>query len=218
MLVGASLLSLPLFRANNVLQSLSKAGIDYWHIDVMDGNFVPNLALNAMWVQSIKEEYPSIPLDVHFMTTEKALQNVASSFLDTSPLWFSFHNESISLVDSWIQSCKKKGIQPGLAISPETSIDTLKPYLSSLSFVLLMSVEPGFGGQQFRKETYSKIEALQNLRARMSCSFRIQVDGGIQLEEAKQLQKLNVDMIVMGSYLVHHPHPSEVFQRLSELS
>ncbi len=218
MLIGASLLSMPLFGASKVLQSLYMAGIDYWHIDVMDGNFVPNLALNANWVQSIKEEYPSVPMDIHFMTTEKALQNVANSFVATSPLWISFHNESISMVDSWIQSCKKNGIQPGLAISPETSIDTLQPFLSSLSFVLLMSVEPGFGGQHFRKETYSKIEALQDIRTREGCSFRIQVDGGIQLEEAKQLQKLNVDMIVIGSYLVHHPNPSEVLQSLSELS
>ncbi|MDD4028887.1 MAG: ribulose-phosphate 3-epimerase [Caldisericia bacterium] len=217
MLIGASLLSLPLFSAHEVMHSLYTAGIDYWHIDVMDGNFVPNLALNSMCLQSIRTEYPSIPIDVHFMTTENAQHNLAPSFFAFSPTWFSFHIESVSAVNVWIQDCQQKGIRPGLALSPETPIQKLEPYLSSLSFVLLMSVQPGFGGQHFREDTYATIETLQKIRSQHQYSFQIQVDGGIQIKQAKQLKKMKVDRIVIGSFLVQHPNPSEVVQSISEI-
>jgi ribulose-phosphate 3-epimerase len=218
MLIGASLLSLPLFSAHVVMDSLCHAGIDYWHIDVMDGNFVPNLAFNPMWLQSIQKEYPSIPLDVHFMTTHIALMNVSPAFFSMSPTWFSIHVESESNAEQWVQSCQKQGIKAGLAISPETPMQTIEPYLPALDFVLLMSVNPGFGGQFFLQETFKRIETLQNLRIRHHSSFFIQVDGGIQEKEAIQLKKMNVDMIVIGSYLVCHSNPTDLLLRIAESS
>lgn len=218
MLIGASLLSLPLFSAHKVMGSLHSGGIDYWHIDVMDGNFVPNFAFNPMWLKMIQKEYPSIPFDVHFMTTHTALMNVSPIFASMSPTWFSIHIESEPNADQWIRFCQKQGIKAGLAISPETPISALEPYLSALDFVLVMSVKPGFGGQSFLQDTFNRIETLQNLRVRQSASFFIQVDGGIQEKEAIQLKKMNVDMIVIGSYLVHHANPSDVLRQIVESS
>jgi ribulose-phosphate 3-epimerase len=218
MLIGASLLSLPFFSAQAVMTSICRAGIDYWHIDVMDGNFVPNLAFNPVWLQAIQKEYPSIPLDVHFMTTHTALKNVSPAFFSMSPTWFSIHIESEPTAEQWIRSCQKQGIKAGLAISPETPIQTLEPYLSVLDFVLVMSVKPGFGGQSFLQETFNKIETLQNLRIRHQSSFFIQVDGGIQEKEAIQLKKMGVEMIVIGSYLVRSSNPTELLLRITESS
>ena len=201
MKIGASLLSIPVLSLNDKIINLLSSDIDYFHVDIMDGNFVPNLAYTPDWVNQIKVNHPNISIGLHFMTTETALQNLFPGFQACKPERMSFHYEAVNNPSYWITKIKNNNIKAGIAICPETPVEVIYPFLEIVSFVLVMSVKPGFGGQKFIEETYRRINKLVKIRKQNNLHFELQVDGGIQTQNAIQLIRNGVDLLVIGSYL-----------------
>ncbi len=200
--LGASLLSAHPFEIKNIAHELVESEIDFFHIDIMDGNFVPNIALNSSVCKALAADYPHIPLDVHFMTTSQGLSAIMPSFLEARPRWITFHVEMEKDLKPFFDLCISFDVAPGLAVNPDTSLDKLKPFLPYCEIVLLMSVPPGYGGQAFQQKTFERLEILNQWRKDASKSFKIEVDGGINLPIAKKLIEKGADMVVIGSQLV----------------
>ena len=216
--LGASLLSIPPFDLASDLNDLITKKIDFIHLDIMDANFVPNLAFNFETCNSIKGITKDLPLDVHFMVSNKALKALLPSFFKLNARWMTFHIEEHSAIAELFEECRSHGVQPGLAINPETDLSFLEPYLDQCEMILLMSVPPGYGGQTFNENTYQRVQALNSWRNKEKSSFLIEVDGGINLAIARNLQNLDADMIVIGSDLIKQSDKQSYIQRFHALS
>jgi ribulose-phosphate 3-epimerase len=215
--LGASILSVQSFFLYEKIYQLSKAGVNYFHIDIMDGNFVPNLSNPPSLYRDIYQSFPLLEYDLHFMVTEKALTKLIPVYLEYPPCYVTVHIEAITDVFSIARQVKEKGIKFGLAINPETDIHTIQEYLPSLDMVLLMSVSPGYGGQKFLEETYQKLQFLKIMREKSNLSFLIQVDGGINQTIAKRLILEGVNLLVIGNDLISDADPALYVQRFNQL-
>lgn len=216
--LGASLLSIPPFDLSSTLKDLLENGVDFIHLDIMDANFVPNLAFNYETCHSIKAIATAVPLDVHFMVTPKALKAILPSFFKLNASWMTFHVEALSSVEELFDECRSHGVQPGLAINPDTDLSLLEPYLGQCEMILLMSVPPGYGGQVFNENAFQRIQTLSSWRIKHKYNYLIQVDGGINLVRAKKLQSLNADMIVIGSDLIKQSDKESYIQSFHDSS
>ena len=169
--------------------------IDYLHIDVMDGHFVPNISIGVPVVESLKKHY-DLPIDTHLMITNP--YDYIEAFYKAGSDLITFHLEANSDINKTIDLIHSLGIKAGLSIKPKTGVDELKPYLDKLDLVLVMSVEPGFGGQKFLDSATDKINELKALREKNGYHYLISVDGGINLETISKVK--NSDIVVLGSY------------------
>jgi ribulose-phosphate 3-epimerase len=213
--LGASVLSVPFFSLSKKIKDLSLAKIDYFHIDVMDGNFVPNLSISPSLYCEIYESTPTIDFDLHFMVTQSALENLLPLFLKFPPKYLTIHLEAFTNWKEIAQQVRENGTMFGLAINPETSAQKLESFLTDLDMVLLMSVVPGYGGQKFINSTFDKLQILDRFRKENNLSFLIQVDGGINLSIAKQLVSLGTDLVVIGSDLINSKDPVSYIKQFS---
>lgn len=208
--IGASLLSLDFLRFNEKISELKKSGVDFFHIDIMDGNFVPNLSFSSKFVNSLKVIAPEIPLDIHFMVTERAFINLIDQFIKVKPEYVTVHKEAISKLKNVKDILKKENIKIGIALNPDVKIDSIKDDIGYIDLVLLMSVKAGFGGQKFLDSTFQKIDELLALNG----NFLIEVDGGINLDISLELKKRGVDLIVIGTSLLNSRDPEYYLNRI----
>jgi ribulose-phosphate 3-epimerase len=215
--LGASILSVPNFLLQNKTQELFRAEIDFFHVDIMDGNFVPNLSISPTLYAEIYQSLPEIPYDLHFMVTEKALNNLLSAYLKFPPQFVTVHQEAISDWKMIAHQVRETRAKFGLAINPGTSIESIQQSLTELDLVLLMSVNPGYGGQKFLDSTYEKLRILSHIREKNHLSFLIQVDGGINLGIAKELIALGANLIVIGSDLITSKDPVSYIKQFLNL-
>ncbi len=196
MLIAPSLLSCDFSRFGEEIARMDKAGADMMHLDIMDAHFVPNLTFGAPVIKFVRK-YTDKPFDVHLMISEplKYIEDFAKAGADI----ITFHVESDSDIKATIDKIKSFGLKAGLVIKPNTPVDTVFPYLEDLYIVLVMTVEPGFGGQSFMADMMPKVEALKSKREEMGLDFLIEADGGIGDTTIATAAKAGVDVAVAGT-------------------
>ena len=204
MKIAASILNIKEPIVDEVTK-LSTLDIDYLHLDVMDGIFVENKTYTSQEFDEITK-YSVKPKDVHLMVSD--VKRYIDEFSRLNPEFITFHLEAVSEVGSVINYIKEKGIKVGLSIKPATDVSEILDYLPYLDLVLVMSVEPGKGGQAFLENSIRKIEHLYNLREKENYNYQIEVDGGINNETIKFCDK--VDIVVVGSYITKQDYSEAI--------
>ena len=193
-----SILSADFANLERDIKELESIGIDMFHIDVMDGNFVPNISFGFPIIESIRPKTDKI-FDCHLMIANP--ENYVEQFCKVGCDMVSFHIEATNHADRVIQVIKNNGKKAGIVLNPQTSIESIKYLLPKLDYVLIMTVNPGFGGQKFIPEMLEKIEELTKLREEKNYNFLIEVDGGINIETSKACRDKGADLLVCGSFL-----------------
>lgn len=198
MLISPSILASDFSRLAEEVKSIENAGADLVHIDVMDGMFVPNITLGAPVISCLKGK-TSLPFDVHLMIEEPV--RYIADFAKAGADIITFHIEAAKDVKATIEKIKEAGCKPAISIKPGTPADVVFPYLDELYMVLVMTVEPGFGGQSFMRETMPKVRAIRDEATKRSLDLRIQVDGGIDDKTVTEATSNGADVLVAGSYV-----------------
>ena len=193
-----SILSSDFANLERDIKELESIGIDMFHIDVMDGNFVPNISFGFPIIESIRPKTDKV-FDCHLMIANP--ENYVEQFCKVGCDMVSFHIEATNHADRVIQVIKDNGKKAGIVLNPQTSIESIKYLLPKLDYVLIMTVNPGFGGQKFIPEMLDKIEELAKLREEKNYNFLIEVDGGINTETSKACRDKGADLLVCGSFL-----------------
>ena len=198
--LAPSILSTDFGSLGEQVAEATKAGADYIHIDVMDGHFVPQITIGALVVTAIRR-WTNLPLDVHLMV--EAPQRQINQFADAGADIITVHIEACPHVHRVVQMIKESGVKAGVALNPGTPVDTLTDILSSLDLVLVMTVNPGFGGQTFIEDTLDKIVRLRVELDRGSLAAELEVDGGINAEIAPKVVRAGARVLVAGSAVFH---------------
>ena len=194
--IAPSLLSADFARLGDEVRSVIEAGADLIHFDVMDNHYVPNLTIGPLVCQAIKP-HATVPIDVHLMV--KPVDALIPMFAQAGADIISFHPEASEHVDRTIQLIRSHGIKAGLVLNPATPLNVLDHVLDQLDLVLLMSVNPGFGGQSFIESTLPKIESVRRLIDRSGRDVWLEVDGGVKIDNAQRVGAAGADTLVAGS-------------------
>ncbi len=194
--ISPSILSADFSKLGTEIQNLEKAKADFIHIDVMDGHFVPNITIGPEVINNLRK-YTSLPFDVHLMISP--VNNFIKNFADAGANIITIHPEATKDLKSSINKIKSFNKRAGVSLNPETPIDAVLPVLNEIDLVLVMSVNPGFGGQKFMKETLEKVKKLREEIDKKQLPTLIEIDGGINFENAKMAKEAGVDVIVSGT-------------------
>jgi ribulose-phosphate 3-epimerase len=199
--IAPSILSADFARLGEEVRDVIAAGADVIHFDVMDNHYVPNLTIGPMVCAALKPHVGNTPIDVHLMV--EPVDAIIPQFAKAGANYISFHPEASKHVDRTIALIRECGAKPGLVLNPATSLDCLDYTLEKLDLVLLMSVNPGFGGQSFIPETLAKIAAVKKridaVAAKTGKPIRLEVDGGVKADNIAEIAKAGADMFVSGS-------------------
>lgn len=211
MLVAPSILSADFGNLSNEIKAICDAGCNLVHIDVMDGHFVPNMTIGPVVVQAVAK-IATKPLDVHLMVENNTF--FVDLFAPLKPLYISFHIESEKHPHRLIQKIKSLGIKPAIVLNPHTPPQSIEYLLEDLDMVLLMSVNPGFGGQKFIPSVIEKTKKLKELINKRNPNCLIEVDGGVNDQNIKELKDAGVDIVVAGSYVFGSSNYSKAIKSL----
>ena len=213
--VAPSVLSADFGELNKEIQLINKSSAYSIHVDVMDGVFVPNISFGQPIVKTLSL-ISNKPLDVHLMIVDPI--KFIDEFVFDNTLNITIHYESTNKIEETLDYIKSKNIKSGLAIKPNTEIDEIESYIQKVDILCLMSVNPGFSGQNFIENTYTKLKQLRKLIEKKKLSTLIQIDGGVNNTNAKKLFKLGADILVSGNYIFKSANPNKVIEYLSNLS
>lgn len=211
--IAPSILSADFLKLAEEVKAAEAAGVDMLHIDVMDGHFVPNITIGPFIVEAIKKA-TTLPLDVHLMIEEP--DRYLKDFIHAGADYITVHAEAALHLHRTIQWIKDTGIKAGVSLNPSTPVWSLEHILSDTDMVLLMSVNPGFGGQEFIPQVFDKIRQLKLLIKERGLETLIEVDGGIKCGNAKKVADTGADILVMGSAFFHSKDYKTLVKNLRE--
>jgi len=210
-LIAPSLLACNFLKLEEACIMINESSADWFHFDVMDGRFVPNISFGLPILEHVKK-VATKPLDVHLMIEEPG--KYAEDFKKAGADILTVHEEACPHLHRNIQQIKALGMKAGVALNPHTPISSLENVIKDLDLVLLMSVNPGFGGQQFIQQTFSKIKALKQLILANNATALIEIDGGVTLENAAALIAAGADVLVAGNTVFKSADPVHTIQQL----
>jgi len=214
-ILAPSLLSADFSNLENDIKMLEKGGAQLLHLDIMDGHFVPNITFGPPVVKAINK-VATIPLDVHLMIENPG--NYIDAFCDAGADYLSVHIESDPHIHKLLQQIKKRGVKAGVALNPHTPLSSLEEIIDTLDFILIMSVNPGFGGQNFIQNTLSKLKRLkQMLTKHNALHIDVEVDGGVKLDNIKEISDAGCDIFVSGSGIFKTGNPGNTIQKMQEI-
>lgn len=211
--IAPSILSADFSNLLEDIKKVERAGVDMLHVDIMDGHFVPNITIGPLVLNSIKDK-TSLPFDVHLMIEEPL--KYAQRFKDAGADIISFHAEVVHDIDSTVKQIKKLGIRTAVSINPKTPLSLILSHLDEIDMVLLMTVNPGFAGQAFMPEVLPKIKELRKFISEHKLDIDIEVDGGINLETAKEAVKAGANVIVAGSAVFNAKDPEDEVKKIKK--
>jgi len=201
--IAPSILSADFAHLAGEIEKVEQGGADLLHVDVMDGRFVPNLTIGPAVVSAI-HKVTRLPLDVHLMIEEPS--RYIDDFVRAGASWISIHAEADRHLHRTIKQIQEQGVRAGVALNPATPVQAVEEILPELDYVLIMSVNPGFGGQQFIRRALGKIRRLRAMVASSGYRTRIEVDGGIGFSNLTEVLDAGADMVVAGSAVFNSPH------------
>jgi len=196
-IIAPSILSADFARLGEEVESVIEAGADWVHFDVMDNHYVPNLTIGPMVCSALRKYGIAAPIDVHLMV--KPVDRIIGDFAEAGASIITFHPEASEHVDRSLQLIKESGCQAGLVINPATSLSCLEHVMDKLDVILLMSVNPGFGGQSFIPQTLTKLSQARELIKQSDRDIRLEVDGGVKIDNIQEIAKAGADAFVAGS-------------------
>lgn len=210
--IAPSILSANFARLGEEVDAVLAAGADWVHFDVMDNHYVPNLTIGPLICEALRKHGVTAPIDVHLMV--EPVDRIVPDFARAGATWISFHPEASRHVHRTIQLIKGEGCKAGLVLNPATPIEVLDYVLDELDYVLLMSVNPGFGGQAFIDSTLQKLKAVRERINKTGRDIRLEVDGGVKVENIGAIAAAGADAFVAGSAIFGAPDYAEVISRM----
>jgi ribulose-phosphate 3-epimerase len=211
--IGPSILSADFSRLGEEVWAVERAGADLIHVDVMDGHFVPNITIGPIVVTGLKK-LTSLPLDVHLMI--ESPERYIEAFAQAGSTWITIHAEVCPHLKRMIKNIRRLKVRPGVVLNPTTPLKTLYPILDEIDLVLLMSVNPGFGGQSFIPSTLKKVERLRKIIDQNHYALEIEVDGGIKVENIREVSRAGGDIFVLGTGIFKTKDYGETIRRLRQ--
>ena len=211
--VSPSILAADFGNIERECNLIDKSDADWFHLDVMDGIFVPNISFGMPVVKAIRK-MTSKPLDVHLMITEP--ERYIEKFIEIGSDIISFHIEATNKIEENISLIKSNNVKAGIAINPDTPIDSLIDIINKIDLVCLMGVFPGFAGQKFIKNTFDRLKELKKLIIDNNSKALIEVDGGVKADNYMELRSLGADVLVAGSYIFNSEDYDLVIKKLKE--
>ncbi|UOB16810.1 ribulose-phosphate 3-epimerase [Abyssalbus ytuae] len=212
-LLAPSLLAADFGNLQRDIEMVNSSDADWFHIDVMDGVFVPNISFGMPVIQAIKK-YAEKPMDVHLMIVDP--DRYIDTFAELGTANLTVHYEACTHLHRTLQAIKSKGMKAGVALNPHTGVNLLEDVINDIDLVILMSVNPGFGGQKFIENTYNKINRLKELIITNNASTLIEIDGGVNANNAKALIDAGADVLVAGNFVFSSENPIETISNLKK--
>lgn len=215
LVLSPSILSADFSRLGEEIRAVEAAGADWVHVDVMDGHYVPNLTIGPVVLASVRK-VTRLPLDVHLMITDP--DKYAPEFIEAGADWVSVHPETCADVGASLRRIRELGARPSVAVNPDVPLERVEPYLPLADMVLLMTVFPGFAGQEFIASVLPKIAQARRLVDERGLSLLIEVDGGIKADNIDRVLRAGADVVVSGSGIFRTPDYAATIRRMRQVA